>query len=165
MWSMAIVEVEEPGKQRSPLVGVVERPSVGPLVEEGPDHPFGLAVGLRSIGPRKPMTDAELVAGRREGEAAVAAAVVGQDPLDRDAMGGIEAPGSAEEGGGRGRGLIGQFLRVGQPAVVIDRDMDPVPAGPAALVVAGRAPRGGQSAARPSCLVSRWTSSPGRLRS
>ena len=47
------------------------------------------------------MPDPELVAGRRELVAPIAATVVGQDPLDRDAVRGIEPPGSAKEPGRR----------------------------------------------------------------
>ena len=43
------------------------------------------------------MAEPELVAGRREVPAPIAAAVVGQDPLDRDAVGGVEAPGPPQE--------------------------------------------------------------------
>ena len=70
----------------------------------------------------------KLVAGRGEVAAPVAAAVVGQDPLDRDPVARVEAPGALEEGGRRRRRLVGQLLGVGQPAVVVDREVDPVPA-------------------------------------
>ena len=71
------------------------------------------------------------VAGDRNVTASIPAAVVGQDPLDRDPVIGREAPGSLEEAGRRSRCFIGELLRVGQPAVVVDREVDPVPADPA----------------------------------
>jgi hypothetical protein len=116
------------------------------------------------------VADPQLVAGRGELAAPVAAAVVGEDPLDRDLVPRVEAPRPAEEAGRRLRRLVGQLLDVGEPAVVVDRDVDAVPAD--ALVPArpvagrrrgfGRPPPG---RIRPRFLVSRWTSSPGRSRS
>jgi hypothetical protein len=48
--------------------------------------------------------------------------------LDRDAVGSVEAPGPSQERGGPHQGLVGQALRIRQAAVVVDRDVDPVPA-------------------------------------
>jgi hypothetical protein len=93
------------------------------------------------------VAEPELVAGRREGGAPVAAAVVGQDPLDRDPVAGVEGPGPPQEGSRRGRGLVGQLLRVGEPAVVVDRDVHPVPAD--APVLVDLDPRDPVTAARP----------------
>jgi len=80
------------------------------------------------------VTEPELIAREREVTAPVAASVVGEDPLDRDPVAGIEAPGPAEEVGRRHWALVGQLLGIGEPAMVVDREVDPVPADPAVPV-------------------------------
>src|ERR1017187_9699307 len=117
MRSTSIVEVEEAVRARDARLGRGEWFGIRPLLEQRPDEPLSFAVGLGPIRPGEPMTDAELVAGRREVVTSIAATVVGQDPLDRDPVIGIEAPGSLEEAGRRSRCFIGELLRVGQPAV------------------------------------------------
>jgi hypothetical protein len=105
----------------------VEGSSVGPLGQQCADEALRLPVGLGSIGPRAARADGQLGAGRPEGQAAVGVAVVGQQPLDGDAVAGVEGHRSAQEADGGGRRLVGQLLDVGQAAVVVDRDVDPVP--------------------------------------
>ena len=77
------------------------------------------------------MADAKLVAGLGEGLAPVGAAVVGQDALDRHAVTGVEAPRATQERRGRLGGLVGELLGICQAAVIIDRQVDLVPADPA----------------------------------
>ncbi len=66
-------------------------------------------------------------------------------------MASVEVPGSTEEAGRRRRALVGQFLGVGQAAVVVDRDVDPVPADAALPTrpIAGFPAGLGQAAAGP----------------
>jgi hypothetical protein len=73
------------------------------------------------------VADPEFVTGGREDPAAITAAVVGQDPLDRDAVAGIEPPGPLQEARGGCRVLVGQLLGIGETGMVVDRKMDPVP--------------------------------------
>jgi hypothetical protein len=49
-------------------------------------------------------------------DVAVGYGVVGQYPLDGDAVGGEEHPGAAQESGAAGGLLIGQDLGIGQPS-------------------------------------------------
>src|SRR5450759_2240991 len=128
MRSTSIVEVEEAVQARDARLGLGERFGIRPLLEQRPDEPLSFAVGLGPIRPGEPMTDAELVAGRREVVTSIAATVVGQDPLDRDPVARIEVPGPLEEARRGRRRFVGEFLCVGQPAVVVDREVDPVPA-------------------------------------
>ena len=56
--------------------------------------------------------------------AQVGGAVVGEDPLDADAVAAVEGDGAAEEAD-RGRCLlVGEHLGVGEAAVVVDGDVD-----------------------------------------
>jgi hypothetical protein len=64
---------------------------VGPAVEEGADEAFGFAVCLWPVGACAEVADAELSAGDGVDDAAVGRAVVGEDPLDRDAVAAVVA--------------------------------------------------------------------------
>jgi hypothetical protein len=65
--------------------------------------------------------------GLPEAVAAIATAVVGHDPLDRDAMSGEPRQRAFEKRGGGILALVRQDLAVGQPAGVIDADMQALP--------------------------------------
>ena len=105
--------------------------------------------------------------------AEVAGAVVGEEPLDLDAVAPVEGDCAAEEADGGGGLLVGEDFGVGEAAVVVDRDVDVLPAAGAVDVrrcappeIAGAADAvAGAAAIRPSFLMSMWTSSPGRVRS
>lgn len=124
MRSALIVEVDEAGEARDPSTRLGEGLRIRPLGQEGAHEALSFPVGLGSIRSRPAMPDPELVAGEGEVTAPIAAAVVGQDPLDRDPVRGVEAPGPLEEPGRRDRRLIPELLRVGEPAVIVDREMD-----------------------------------------
>src|SRR5882672_696222 len=98
MRSMGIVEVEVSAEAGHPLGGGRERLGVSPFGEEGPNQAFGLAVRLGTIGPGSSGRDPEIGAGLAEEVAAVRVAVVGQYPLDRDALAGKERMGVAQKG-------------------------------------------------------------------
>ena len=66
--------------------------------------------------------------GVAEGMAAIGTAVVGHDPLDRDAVAGEPGEGPLEKGDGGGLALVGQDLGIGQARSVVDRDMEVFPA-------------------------------------
>jgi hypothetical protein len=72
--------------------------AVGPAVEEGADEAFGFAVGLRPVGAGAAVADAECLAGEGVDGGAVAGAVVGEDPLDLDAVALVVGERAAEEG-------------------------------------------------------------------
>src|SRR4249920_756609 len=55
---------------------------------------------------------------------AVAAAVIGEYALDGDPVPAVESDGTAEEGGGGACFLVGEYLGVGEAAVVVDSDVD-----------------------------------------
>jgi len=74
------------------------------------------------------VTDAECSAGERVERGSVAAAVVGEQPLDGDAVPLVEGDGSTEEADDRGRALVGEDFGIGEAAVVVDADVDVLPA-------------------------------------
>jgi len=59
---------------------------------------------------------------------AVAATVVGEDALDGDSVAAKESDSAAEEADDRQRFLVAQDLGVGEPAVIVDCDVDELPA-------------------------------------
>jgi hypothetical protein len=77
------------------------------------------------------VADAEPPAGERVDDAAVTAAVVGQYAFDNHAVATVESERALQEGDGRGRAFVCEDLGVGETAVVVDGDMDVLPAGPA----------------------------------
>ena len=98
------------------------------------DEAFGFAVCLWTAGSGAEVADAEASTSERVDRRDVGAAVVGEDTLDRDAVAGEELDRPGEEAD-RGRGfLIVEDLGVGEAAVIVDGDVDEVPAGQAAVV-------------------------------
>jgi hypothetical protein len=78
------------------------------------------------------MLDPERLAGERVDRGAVGGAVVGHQPLDPDAEAGEVSDGTAEEADRGGGLLIVEHLDVDEPGRVVDRDVDVLPADPAA---------------------------------
>jgi hypothetical protein len=82
----------QPGCEGGPAGSFADvQPPVGPALDQGAVEPLDLAVGLRPIRPGRPGSDVELLAGLVPELAVVTAAVVGQDPLDDDAVVGEQA--------------------------------------------------------------------------
>jgi hypothetical protein len=119
-----VIPVQPRSKSGSAGVFAGVQPPVGPAVRQGAVQPLDLAVGLGPVGAGALGGDAQLLAGLAPSVAAVAAAVVGQDPLDGDATGGEPGLGSGEEPDRGLAGLVRVDLGVGQPGVVIDGGVD-----------------------------------------
>jgi len=116
--AVVIVEMEEAAEGGcSFLLGVIG-PEVGPLLEQGAVEAFNFAVGLWPVGPSEAMIDVAQDFG--EELASVAAAVVGEDLADGDAVLYEPGVGTAPE---PCRGLfafVDEDLGVGETAVVVD---------------------------------------------
>src|SRR5947209_1390813 len=114
------------------VAGAVDR-AVGPAVDQGADEAFGFAVGLGSAGPCAEVFDAELSAAERVDRRGVGGSVVGEDPLDLDAVPLVVAGRAAEEGDSGGRSFVWEDFGVGEAGVIVDGDVDVLPAGGAAV--------------------------------
>src|SRR5581483_4714415 len=92
----------KPGRQRRGALGrgAMDRP-VGPALGERLDEALGLAVGAGPVGAGARVADPELGTGGPVGARAVGGAVVGEEALHADALGGEEGDGAAQEGAGR----------------------------------------------------------------
>jgi YD repeat-containing protein len=110
------------------FLGVVPMANVGPFAEHGLDEAFGFAVGAGSIGTSEAVANAELGAVVAKLVRAIATTVVGQQAANTNAVLGIKSDGVLEESDGGGGLLIGQQLGKGEPGVIIDGDMESLPA-------------------------------------
>ncbi len=102
--------------------------NVRPFAQSGLDKAFGLAVGARGVGAGEVVAKAELETGLAELAGAVGRAVVGEQGADVDTMLGVESHGLAEEVDGGGGLLIGEHGGEGETRVVVDGDMQGLPA-------------------------------------
>ena len=102
---------------------------VGPLAQGGLNEAFGLAVGARGVRAGEVVADAEFGASMVEQVGAVAVSVVGEQAANEDAVLGIESHGGAQEGNGSVGFLVGQHAGKGQGGVVVNGDVQGLPAG------------------------------------
>src|ERR1700749_741223 len=110
---------------------------VGPFSERGLYEAFGFAVGFGRVGPGTDMLETEISAGLAKGEAQVETAVVGHDAGHGDAEVFVVSDSRLEEGNGVIGCLTGPDLGEGHAGMIVDADMDELPAEAAAMTVAG----------------------------
>lgn len=127
MASLKVVEDQVVIEGPSSPVRAAEGSRVGPFSEQGPDHAFGLAVGLGTVGASKALTDPEFKTRGGEGLREVRAAVVRQEPLDRNAVAGEPGDGPHEERRGRFAQFVGQHLGLRQARVIVDGNVQELP--------------------------------------
>src|SRR5262245_56715794 len=75
------------------------------------------------------MAQVEFLADRSEPVGAEAGSVVGHDPGESDATGGVPGNQASKEGRCGGRSLVGQDLGISQARSIIDGHVDELPAG------------------------------------
>lgn len=109
--------------------------SVGPLAERSLDEAFGFAVGLWSVRSGEAVLEAEGRDGGSHGVGAVAGAVVGVDAFGLDAELLEEGERGVEEGDGTVSSFVREELSEGEAGVIVDGDVEELPAGPARVVV------------------------------
>ena len=144
------VVVVEPGVEMGGAVwGGKVGAGVGPFAEGSLDEALGLAVGAGGVGPCEAVANAQAAASLAEGAGAVTGAVVGEEASDAYAERAIVGHGGVEELHGRAAALIGQDLGEGDAGMVVDGDVDELPAGGARAsgLVAGNAVAGALEAA------------------
>src|SRR3954454_11223095 len=107
MWPVQVVVVEPGGQEGRAVVVAGEGPGVGPLGAQGAVEAFDFAVGPGAVrsGELLPGADRGGCAGEVAG-LAVVHGVVGEDPLDADAVAGVEGGGAGEEAGAGGALLV-----------------------------------------------------------
>jgi hypothetical protein len=161
----AQIAAERSGPSRARVVAA----GVGPLAEQRLDEALGLAIRTwpveAGVAPLDPKPRGRLQPGAR----VIGLGVVGQQALDQDALLPIPGEGALEEADA-GLGILArQQLGIGQPRVVVDRDVQVLPADPP--VALGTRPARSPSTRlpgsqkRPSLFVSMCKSSPACSRS
>jgi hypothetical protein len=92
------------------------------------DEALGLAVGFGRVGLGFDVFEAKLIAGLVKGSREIARAVVGHDPLDRDAQACVIGHRRLKESDGAGFSLIPHHPAKGDAGRIVDADMDELPA-------------------------------------
>ena len=124
-----VVMLEPGGELLIAFLGVGVVANVGPFAQGGLDEAFGFAVGAGSVRASKAVTDAEFGASGAKLMGAIAASVVGEQAANGDAVLGVESEGGVQEGEGGVDGLIGQHAGEGEAGVIVDGDVQSLPAG------------------------------------
>jgi hypothetical protein len=109
---------------------------VSPLPESGLDEALGLTVGFRRVRLGADVLDIQIPASVTEGKGLIATAIVGHDAGDGNAEAFVVGHGRLEEGHRATGLLIGLDLGEGDPGMVVDADMDELPADAAAVALA-----------------------------
>src|SRR5690606_13486204 len=116
---------EVPGTLARRLVGA----GIGPFAQRRLDEALGLAVGSWCVGFGAHVLDTQSSAQPAEAPRLVAGAVVGEHAGEADAQTGVIAQGLEQRGAGALRGLIRINGAEGDPGVIVDGDVNILPAG------------------------------------
>src|SRR5271170_177833 len=100
---------------------------VGPLAQGGLDEALGFAVGLRGVGASAVVFEAHLAASATELMGAIAAAIIGEQGANGDAVASEEVHGMLEKSDGGVGLLVREDASEGQARVVVDGDMQGLP--------------------------------------
>jgi hypothetical protein len=163
--SAVVVPPEVAGKRSASVLARGVGEAVGPLAQECLDQGLGFAVGLGAVGPGETAAEAVARADEPPGTRAIGARIVGEDALDNDALPAIPGERAGEEGRARPAVFAGQDLRIGQARVVVDRDVEEVPARAGAAPAAVLEDRLADVPEKVESLAVDWRSSPARSRS
>src|SRR5688500_18536606 len=133
MRSFIIVEAQPSRQVTSARCAAAIKPTVGPLSKHRLDEPLGLAVGARRIGTGAVMAQRRLHACAPEAVGAIAGAVVCEQRADRNSLQFEPAASTFHKGRAARPLFIGQDLGVSDLGVVVNRDVNKLPAGSIAL--------------------------------
>jgi hypothetical protein len=123
-----VVVVVGPGSQSEVApIGIGPVRGIGPLAQSGLNEALGFAVGLRRVRASAAVFEAHLKTNAAKAVGAIAAAVIGEQGADGDAVASEEVKGISEEGNGGVGFLIGEDLSEGQARVIVDSDVQGFP--------------------------------------
>jgi len=129
MRTSEVIVLDPRGEMLIALLGVSVVACVSPFAQRSLNETFGFAVGAWSVRASEVVTDAELNTSGAEVAAAIAGTVVGEQAADANAVLGIEGDGGAQESNGGDCGLVGEHAGEGEAGVVVDGDVESLPAG------------------------------------
>jgi hypothetical protein len=123
-----VVPLEEVREAVTTLLRAVEDFEVEALAEHGADPAPRRAIGLRMIGSSEAVLESDHTAHPAPRLGSICAAIVGEQRVDADAVFPESAPRANKEVG-RGPALLAtEQLRVNQPAAILNRHMEQLPA-------------------------------------
>src|SRR5690348_16496761 len=128
MRSLVIVIAQPSGELRSAVCAREVIAPIGPFAQHGLNEALGLAVGLWRPGFGAQVSQPQRLASVTEAVGEVAAAVVGKQTPDGNALLGEPGMGAAEKRNARSCGLVGQDLGIGEAGMIINGHVHEVPA-------------------------------------
>lgn len=123
-----VVVSQEIGQGARPDPRAAIGQDIRPLPQAGADEALRPAVGLRSVRPRSAMAHPGSDQERRKIVAPIVAAVAGQDPFDPDPVLRKPALGLPQDDRAADRRLVGEERDIGQPGVIVDCQVQGLPA-------------------------------------
>jgi hypothetical protein len=131
MGACAII-VLQPPREDPPAIrrGVVGAP-VGPLAQRRLDEALRFAVRAGRVGAGPAMEHAQRPTGGPKAVGAIGRAVVGQDPAHADAVGAEPPQRAPQKVAGGGLPFVGEQLHIRDARVIVDGDVQVLPAGAA----------------------------------
>ena len=146
-----IVHVGPDWQMGGALVGGPVCTGIGAFPEGGLDEALCFVVGSGRVGLGADVLDTQFAAGVLERAGFVAAAIIGHDALNPDAHASVPGDGRLEEGDCAHRLFVGMDPGERQPGMVVDGDMDELPArgGSVVALIALPVPACGDAVADP----------------
>src|SRR5215467_8016044 len=136
VWPVPIVAMQ-PGRQLVfSLARVFIGLGVGPFAQAGLDESLDLAIGLGCVGLGADVPQGEALAGGSEGKGFIAGAIVSHDALDLDPEACVISERCLEKGDGAALLLVGHDLGKGDAGVIVDANVDILPADATAAALA-----------------------------
>src|SRR5215470_10006871 len=128
MWTMPVVVMEPRRESQGALPGIVVSPSISPLPQSGLNESFCFAIGTRSERSSEEVADVVVLAEAAEELGFIARAVVGEEAANANAETGEEGKGSMQKSSSGGAFLVGVDSRKSQAGMIINGDMNILPA-------------------------------------
>ena len=128
VWTMPVVMVNPGVEGCRTLGGILIDEAVRPLAQRRLDETLGLAVGLRTVRPRKAMFDAQPTTGRGEVARAKGRTIVGEQPFDPHPEGFVVGDGIVQKLHRAALGLVREHVGEADASVVVDRHKQHFPA-------------------------------------
>src|SRR5579862_5368082 len=133
--AVPVVGVDPGFEMGEALGGILVEPGVGPFTDGGLDEAFGFAVGARSVDARANVFELKIAAGLSEEVGVKAGTVIGHDAANGDAQASEVSRGLAQECAGGNRLFVGQQGGESDAGVIVDGDVEELPAGAAGFVL------------------------------
>ena len=129
MRAMPVVVVKPGLELIIAMLGSGINTGVSPFAQSGLDEAFGFAVGAWGVGASEVMAQTQSKNGTAESMGTITVAIIGEQAADANAQAGVISQGGMEESDGRSSGAVGQDLGKGDAGMIVDGDVEALPAG------------------------------------